>query len=49
MTYRLTAFNGDDRCRFLFQRPMQFRHFDYLQYVLFSVLYMGKTQIKQSK
>ena len=49
-TNRPTAFNGDGglifsyvRCQFLFQRTMQFRNFAYLPYVLFSVLYMGKT------
>ena len=54
--YRLTAFNVDRhlffsyvRCQFLFQRAMPFRNFDYKLYVLFSVLYMPKTPIKQGK
>ena len=49
-TYRLTASNVDRRlifsnvrCQFLFQRVMPFRTFDYQLYVLFSVLYMRKT------
>ena len=34
---------------FFFQRAMPFRNFDYQLYVLFSVLYMRKTSIKQDK
>ena len=52
-TYSLTAFNVDRRLffsyiwrQFLFQRTMPFRNFDYQLYVLISVLYMRKTQIK---
>ena len=36
-------------CQFLFQRAMTFRNFDHQLYVLFSVLYMRKTPIKQGK
>ena len=53
-TYRLMAFNVDRRlifsyvrCQVLFQRAMPFRNFDCQLYVLFSVLYMRKTPIKQ--
>ena len=37
------------RCQFLFQKAMPFSKFDYKLYVLFSVLYMRKTPIKQGK
>ena len=54
--YRLTTFNVDRRLflsyaryQFLFQRAVPFRYFDYKLYVLFSVLYMRKTPIKQGK
>ena len=56
LTLRLTAFNVDRglifsyvRCQFLLQRAMPFRNFDYEMYVLFSVLNMRKTPIKQGK
>ena len=55
-TYRLTAFKVDRclifsnvRCQFLFQRAMPLRNFNYQLYVLFSVLCMRKTLIKQGK
>ena len=55
-TDRLTAFNVDRRlifsyvrCQFLLQRAMPFRNFAYQLYVLFSVIYMRKTPIKQGK
>ena len=44
-THKLTAFNV--RWQFLFQRAMPFRNFDYQLYVLFSVLCMRLTPIKQ--
>ena len=55
-TYRLTTFNADMClifsyvwCQFLFHRAMPFRNFDDQLYLLFSVLYMRKTPIKQGK